>query len=100
MTEDIFDMSNVRNFKEIEKKNMGGVSTLLCLWSAELSIAFGLRNPFYSKISVVMLIGYRIAENSSQNEKYALHPNAAYFKNIYDTCLVQNSKTMVEFSCP
>ena len=68
MTEDIFDMSNVRNFKEIEKKNMGDVSTLLCLWSAELSIAFGLRNPFYSKISVVMLIGYRIAENSSQNK--------------------------------
>ena len=45
MTEDIFDMGNVRIFKEIEKKkNEGRVYTLLCLWSAELSKAFGLRN--------------------------------------------------------
>ena len=29
--------------------------------SAELSKAFGLRNLCYSKISVVMLLGYRIA---------------------------------------
>ena len=57
----IFDMSNVRIFKEIEKKNLGDVYTLLCLRSAELSNAFGLRNLCYSKISVVMLLGYRIA---------------------------------------
>ena len=34
MTEDIFDMSNVRNLKEIEKKKLGDVYTLLCLLSA------------------------------------------------------------------
>ena len=61
MTQDIFDMSNVRFFKEIAKKKMGDVYTLLCLWSAELSKAFGLRNLCYSKISVVMLLGYKIA---------------------------------------
>ena len=51
-------MSNVRIFKEIQKKKMGDVSTLLCLRSAELSKAFGLRNLcfMYSKISAVMLL--------------------------------------------
>ena len=34
VTEDIFDMSNVRIFKEIEKKTMWDVYTLLCLRSA------------------------------------------------------------------
>ena len=57
VTKDIFDMSNVRNFKEIEKKKMRDVYTLLCLSSVELSKAFGLRNLCYSKISVVMLLG-------------------------------------------
>ena len=64
MTEDIFDMSNVRIFKEIEKGKMGDVYTLLCLRSVELtqlSKAFGLRNLCYSKISEVMLLGNRIA---------------------------------------
>ena len=61
MTEDIFDMSNVRIFKETEKKKMGDIYTLFCLWSAEFSKAFGLRNLCYSKIAVVMLLGYRIA---------------------------------------
>ena len=51
MTEDIFDMSNVRIFKEIEKKKMRNVYALLCLRSAELIKAFGLRNLCYSKIS-------------------------------------------------
>ena len=38
----IFDMSNLRIFnKEIKKKKMGYVYTLLCLLSAELSKAFG-----------------------------------------------------------
>ena len=37
VTEDIFDMSNVRIFKEIEKKNLGDVYTLLGLRSAKLS---------------------------------------------------------------
>ena len=41
---------------------------LLCLRSAELSIAFGLRNLGYSKIIVVMLLGYRIAEISQKLE--------------------------------
>ena len=62
MTEDILDVSYVRIFKEIEKKKkMENIYTLLCLRSAELSKAFGLRNLCYSKISVVMLLGYRIA---------------------------------------
>ena len=60
MTEGIFDMSNVGILKEIEKKKMGDVYTLLCLRSAGLSKAFGLRNLCYSKISVVMLLGYMI----------------------------------------
>ena len=50
VTEAIFDASNVRIFKEVEKKEMGDVYVLLCLRSAELSIAFGLRNLCYSKI--------------------------------------------------
>ena len=57
----VFDMSNVRIFKEIEKKKMGDVYTLLCPWSAYLCKAFGLSNLCYSKISVVKLLGYRIA---------------------------------------
>ena len=73
MTEDTFDMSNVRLFnKEIEKKEMGDVYTLSCLRSAELSKAFGLRDICYCKISVVMLLGYRIpgiSQNSSQIDK-------------------------------
>ena len=68
MTEDIFDMSYMRIFKEIEKKKMGDVYTLLCLPPAELSKAFGLSNQCYSKISVVMLLGYRIAGISRKFE--------------------------------
>ena len=58
MTEDIFDMSYVRIFKEFEKKKKGNVHTLLCLQPAELC----LRNLLvcYSKMSVVMLLGYRV----------------------------------------
>ena len=33
VTEELFDMSNVRIFKEIEKIKMGDVYTLLCLVS-------------------------------------------------------------------
>ena len=62
MKEDIFDMSYMRSFKAIEKKKMGDSYTLFCLPSAELSKAFGLRSLCYSKISVVMLLGYRIAD--------------------------------------
>ena len=40
---------------------MWDVYTLLCLQLAELSKAFAFRNLCYSKISVVMLLGYRIA---------------------------------------
>ena len=67
-TEDIFDMSNVRIFKIIEKEKMGDIYTLLCLRSAELSKAFGIRNLCYSRISVVMLLGYRIAGISQKLE--------------------------------
>ena len=65
---DIFDMSNVTIFKEIERKKMGDVVTLLCLRSAELSKPFDLSNLCYSKISVVMLLGYRIAAISRKLE--------------------------------
>ena len=61
-------LNNVRIFKEIEKKRMGDVFTLLCLRSAELSKAFGLRNLRYSKISVVMLLGYMVAGISRKLE--------------------------------
>ena len=64
MTEDKFDMSNVRIFKKIEKNEMGDFYTLSCLRSAVLSKAFGLRNLGYSKISVVMRLWYRIARIS------------------------------------
>ena len=68
VTEDFFDRSKVRICKDIEMKKMGDVYTLLCLRSAELSRAFGLRNLCYSKISVVMLLGYRIAGISRKLE--------------------------------
>ena len=42
---------------------MGDVNTLLSLRSVELSKAVCLRKQCYSKISLVMLLGYRIAEN-------------------------------------
>ena len=61
---------------------MGDVYTLLCLRSAELSKSFGLRNLCYSKISVVMFLGYMIAGISrkfeSERKKCTLRPNAAY----------------------
>ena len=45
---------------------MGDVVTLLCFRSAELSKAFGLGNLCYSKIYVVMLLGYGIAGSISR----------------------------------
>ena len=81
VTVGIFDMSNVRFFKEIEEKIIGDFNTMLCFHSAELSKAFGLRNLCYSKLSVVMLLGYRISgisqKHESERNKYALHPKAA-----------------------
>ena len=44
VTEDIFEMSNVRIFKEIEEKKMVDVYTLLCIRSAELSKALHFQN--------------------------------------------------------
>ena len=46
---------------------MGNAYTLLCLRSAELNKAFGLSNLCYSKISLVMLLGYMIAESERKN---------------------------------
>ena len=64
---------------------MGDVYTLLCLWSAELSKAFSLRNLCYSKISVVMLLEvqgcWNLAKTRVKTEKYALRPYAAYLNN-------------------
>ena len=54
-------------FKEIDEK-MGDVYALFCLRSAEVSKEFGLRSLCYSKISVVMLLGYRIAGISRKLE--------------------------------
>ena len=48
---------------------MGDVYTL-CLRLAKFSKALGLRNLRYSKISVVMLLGYRIAGISRKLESY------------------------------
>ena len=87
MTSNIFDMSNVRTFKEIDKKKWGGgvYIVLCCLRSAELSKAFGLRKLCYYKISVVMLLGYRIAGISrkleSRRPKYVLRLNAAFLNS-------------------
>ena len=86
MTDDVFDLSYVNIFKEIEKKKMGDAYTLLCLRSAELSKAFGLRNLCYFKISVVMLLWYRFIGisrklESERKKKNALHPNAAYLNS-------------------
>ena len=78
-------MSNVRIFKEIEKKKVGDVYTLLCRRSAELIKVFGLRNLCYSKIFVVMLLWYRNAGSlrklESNEAKYTLRPNAAYLNS-------------------
>ena len=72
---------------------MGQVYTLLCLQSAELSKAFDFRSLSYYKISVVMLLGYRIVGISqkleSERKTYPLRPNAAYLNNWCHTCLVQ-----------
>ena len=63
---------------------MGDIYTLLCLRSAELSKVFGLRNLCYSKISVVMLLGYRMAGISRKlesDQNIFLRPNAAYLNS-------------------
>ena len=76
MPEDTFDVSNVRIFKEIEKKKIGDVYTLLCHRSSELCKVLGIGNLCYSKISVVMLRGYMISGigNSFLQKRYrAIH---------------------------
>ena len=45
MTEDIVDMSIVRIFKKLRRKKWEYVSTLLCLFSAELSKGVRLKEP-------------------------------------------------------
>ena len=83
MTENIFDISNVIIFYEIEMKKMGDAYTLLCLRSAELIKAFGLRNLCFSKISVVMILGYRIAGISQKlksERKKCSAPKCCIFK--------------------
>ena len=64
---------------------MGDVYTLLCLRSAELTKAFGLMNLCDSKISVVMLLGYRIAGISRKLEseqKKCPAPKCCIFKQL------------------
>ena len=65
---------------------MVDVNTLLFLRSAELSKAFGLRDHLcYSKISLVMLLEYRIAgilrKFESEGKIYSLRPNAGYLNS-------------------
>ena len=64
VTEDIFDMSNVRFCMKL-RKNGGCLNGVM---PSELSKAFSQRNLSYSKISVVMLLGYRIAGISQKLE--------------------------------
>ena len=80
MTEDIFDKSNVRIFKEIEKKKMGDVYTLLGIRSAELGKAFGLRNLFQNICSDTSRVQdcWNFTETRVRRKtKYALRPNTA-----------------------
>ena len=63
---------------------MGDVYTLLCLRSAELSKAFVLRSLCYSKISVVVLLGYKLLESREtrvRTKKYALRTNDTYLNS-------------------
>ena len=76
-------MSNVRIFKEIEEKKMRNGYTLVCLQSAELSKAFCLRNICYSKMSVVMLLWYRIAGISRKLESERKKMSCAQMLHIY-----------------
>ena len=96
MTEDIFDMSNVKNFKEIEKKKMGDVYTLLRLRSAELRKAFGLKNLCYSKISEVMLQVYRIAGISQNLESKQKMP-CAQMLHFKITSVIHVFKKLVSY---
>ena len=88
----IFDMSNVRIFKEIEKKNMEDVYTLLCLQSAELSKAFGLKDLSYSKISIVLLLGHRIAGISRKLESNEKELPCAQMLHIYIASVIHAFK--------
>ena len=63
---------------------MGDVYTLLCLWLAKLSKAFGLRNLFYSKISVVMIQVqdcWNLTKIRIRTKKNVLRTNAAYLNS-------------------
>ena len=101
MTQDIFEMSNVRIFKKIEKRKMGDVYTLLCIRSDELSKAFGLRNLCYSKISEVMLLGCRIAGISRKLESETKKMPCAQILHIKIASVIHawfnKSRTAVEF---
>ena len=78
MTEDIFDMTNVRILKEIEKEKMEDVYTFLCLRSAELIKASGSRNLCLQNICSAGLLVSR--ENSSQNKIKCPAPKSCIFK--------------------
>ena len=86
ITDDIFDMSNVRIFKEIEREKKRDVYTLLCLRLAELSKAFGLIQNICSDASRVQDY-WNLAKARVRPKKYALCPNAAYLKSSCHTCL-------------
>ena len=52
---------------------MGDVFTLLCLRSAELIKAFGLRNLYYIKVYVVMLL---------ESQRKQIRPAPSIFKSL------------------
>ena len=76
-------MSNVRIFNKEIKKEKSWQMFIRCYVFGQLS---SVRNLCYSKISVVMLLGYGIAGISRKirvrpKRKYALRPNAAYLNS-------------------
>ena len=70
MTEGIFDMSNVRIFKEIEKKKWGGGVFILCYVFGQRS---SVKNLCYFKISVVMLLGAKTLVRTKVHGDQMLH---------------------------
>ena len=73
---------------------MGDVYTLLCLRSAELSKASGLKPTLFQNIcsdASRVQDCWNLAKTRVGTKKYALSPSAAYLNSLYHTCIVQNT---------
>ena len=81
VTEDIFDMSNVRIFKEVEKKKMRDVYTLLFLRPADLTKSFGLA-LFQNICSDAAKVQdcWNLAKTRVKTKKICLAPKCSIFK--------------------